>query len=295
MDQQEQTRKFFESAVRDWQNRSVESGERYNLIEARNRAVLSAIPTVDGARRFLDVGCGTGQLVLAVAGKGLEAEGIDFAEEMIAQCEANRREADVPAVFTCRSFFDMPVADGAYDIISAQGFIEYLSAEQMETFFARSAHMLRPGGALVVGSRNRLYNVVSLNDFTRIELDLGVLPALVAEAIALHSSPSQDTAFEALRKHERIDPQPDRHPGTGIAVDIRHQYAPAELVARLRRHGFAPRTLFPVHFHGLPPAVKAEHPEIHSRLAALMDGVAPADQRLVPFCSTFVLDVRRAG
>lgn len=293
MDQQRQTQQYFRSAVEGWQSKSTNESGGYSIIEGRNRAVLSILETVDGAKKFLDVGCGTGQLVLAAARKGLEAEGIDFAEEMIAQCEANRRTAAVDARFSCCSFFDMVASDESYDVISAQGLIEYISLEQLEQFIARCFKLLRPGGALVVGSRNRLYNTLSLNTFTLLEKEMGVLDALVAESVALQKVSSQEAAFATLLQHERFDPQPDRHPGTGINVDVRYQFSPADLAARLRRGGFVPRTLFPVHFHGLPSFVKGEHPEIHAQLARLMETTYPADPRLLPYCSTFVLDVRK--
>ena len=294
MDQQDQTQHYFRSVAGDWQSKSTNVSGMYSVIEGRNRSVLAVIQDVGGTKqRFLDIGCGTGQLVLAAASQGLEAEGIDFSEEMIAQCETNRRDTKLDACFTCSSFFDMTAPDNSYDVISAQGFIEYISPDQIEEFFARCFRLLRPGGALVIGSRNRLYNVFSLNEFTLIEMELGVLDALVAEAVALHTASSQDAAFSALRRCTRIYPHPDRHPATGINVNVRYQFSPADLIARLRKYGYTPKTLFPVHFHGLPPAIKAEHPEIHSQLAKLMGGIGLTDHRLVPFCSTFVLDVRK--
>ncbi|TAN63277.1 MAG: class I SAM-dependent methyltransferase [Magnetospirillum sp.] len=295
VEQQDQTRQYFRSAAEVWQARAAGISGTYSLIEDRNRAALAVVESLPGARRFLDVGCGTGQLVIAAAGRGLEAEGVDFAEEMILQCEENRKAAGVVAKFVAGSFFDMDAADAAYDVISAQGLIEYLSSGQMTEFFRRCHRMLKPGGALVVGSRNRLFNVVSLNDFTRIEAALGTLGALVAEAAALHGSVSQAEAFTALRRYERIDPQPDSHPVTGIPVDARYQFSPADLVYRLRCCGYTPQTLFPVHFHGLPLAIKAEHPDLHSQFASILSDLAPRDQRIVPYCSTFVLDVRKNG
>jgi hypothetical protein len=122
---------------------------------------------------------------------------------------------------------------------------------------------------------------------------LGVLDDLVAEAITLHQSASQAEALEALRKHERIYPQPDTHPTTGIRVDRRCQYSPAELSKRLRGHRFSPRTLFPIHFHGLPTAMQSDYPEVHSGLAALVERVAPLDPRLLPYCSSFILEAER--
>jgi 2-polyprenyl-3-methyl-5-hydroxy-6-metoxy-1,4-benzoquinol methylase len=293
MEQQDQALQYFRSAALDWQSKAVNAAGAYSVIEGRHRAVLAVLDDMAGARRFLDVGCGTGQLAIAAAQRGLTAEGIDFAEAMVAQCEENARLAGVSARFTCGSFFDAEFEDGGYDVISAQGFIEYISPDQTDQFFHRCARMLRAGGALVVGSRNRLFNAFSLNDFTRLEVEMASLGTLIAEAMTLRSHPTSEALFAALRRHERTDPQPDHHPVTGIPVETRYQYTPADLICRLRRCGLIPAALFPVHFHGLPPQVGAEQPELHSRIALAAAQIGLRDHRLVPSSSTFVLEARR--
>jgi 2-polyprenyl-3-methyl-5-hydroxy-6-metoxy-1,4-benzoquinol methylase len=204
MEQQAQTRDYFQANADDWQVRSSAGSDRYSVIEGRSRAVLAVASHGPAGSRFLDVGCGTGQLVLEMAKRGFQAEGVDFAEEMISKCEENRRAAGVQADFRCSSFFDVSYVADAYDIVSAQGFIEYLSPDEMMEFFRRCHRMLRPGGALVVGSRNRIFNVVSLNDFTHMEMRLGTIELLLSEAIALNTSASQEAAFASLRRLERI-------------------------------------------------------------------------------------------
>lgn len=293
MTQQDQTRDYFRSAAFDWQNKSVNVQNAYSVIAGRNQAVLDVVGRTAKTGRFLDVGCGTGQLTIDVARQGWQSEGVDFAAEMIEQCIANAEAASVSADFRCGSFFDVEFEGGVYDVISAQGFIEYISPEQIDLFLANCARLLRPGGALVVGSRNRLFNVFSMNEFTRLEVEFGTYGVLVAEAVALQSSPSAEAAFAALRRFERIDPQPDHHPITGIPVETRYQFTPAELTFRLRRCGFTSHTLFPVHFHGLPLSVKEEHPGIHSEIAMIAAKIGFNDHRFVPQSSSFVIEARR--
>jgi ubiquinone/menaquinone biosynthesis C-methylase UbiE len=293
MKQQEQAKQYFRSAATDWQNKSINVSGSYSVIDARNRAVLDVISRMESAGRFLDVGCGTGQLVIEAAKRGLNAEGNDFAAEMIVQCEANATAAGIQARFFGGSFFDCEFAEQYYDVISAQGLIEYISPSETDEFFRRCFRMLRPGGALVVGSRNRLFNAFSLNDFTRLEAEIGVLGTLIAEAAALHQSSTSEAALVALRRYERIDPQLDRHPVTGIPVETRHQFSPADLAYRLRRCGLTARTLYPVHFHGLPTAFKADHPDLHREIAAAVGELGLRDYRLVPFSSSFVMEARR--
>jgi 2-polyprenyl-3-methyl-5-hydroxy-6-metoxy-1,4-benzoquinol methylase len=293
MKQQEQTNRYFSSAAAEWQRKSIDGAGAYNIVAGRNRAAMDVLARTQGAKGFLDVGCGTGQLVIEAARRGLKSDGNDFAPEMIVQCEANAKAAGVQARFFGGSFFDAPFEDQSYDVISAQGFIEYISPQETDEFFARCFRMLRPGGALAVGSRNRLFNIFSLNDFTRLEAEMGTLNTLIAEATALQQSSTQEAAFLALRRYERIDPQFDRHPITGIPVTTRYQFSPADLVYRLRRCGLTPRALYPVHYHGLPTAFMADHSQLHVEIASLMDEIGLRDQRLVPFSSSFVVEARR--
>ncbi len=294
MDQEKQTLQYFDTHAGDWHSKSVGVNDRFNVIAARNAAVIKTIDGMQGVSRFLDVGCGTGQLVIDVAKRGIESKGIDFALDMIRLCEVNRQSAGVEAEFSCLSFFDLPDESRHYDVISAQGFIEYISPAETDIFLSRCFSLLRSGGALVVGSRNRLFNLLSLNDYTLTELRLGTVESLTAEAVALHQNLSWDGAVEALGAHEKIYAQPERHPHTGIEVEVRYQYSPAELIKRGRAFGFVPRNLFPVHFHGLPVAVKAKHPGLHIELSNMIGRLAPDDFRLVPYCSTFVLDLRKS-
>jgi 2-polyprenyl-3-methyl-5-hydroxy-6-metoxy-1,4-benzoquinol methylase len=293
MRQHDQAQRYFRSAATEWQNKAIDGSGTYNVIEGRNRAVMDVLRRTENARRFLDVGCGTGQLVIMAAEQGLDAEGIDFADEMISKCEANARATGVQARFQGGSFFDAQFEEEAYDVISAQGFIEYISPDETDEFFRRCKRMLRSSGAVAVGSRNRLFNVFSLNDFTRLETEMGTLGILVAEATALATAATTEAAITALRRFERIDPQPDRHPVTGIPVETRYQYTPADLVYRLRHCGLTPQTLYPVHFHGLPMGVKAENPQFHSNIANAANEIGPRDHRLVPFSSTFVVEARK--
>lgn len=293
MSQQKETLEYFRTYATDWQRKAVNEAGEFDLIASRNAAVLATINEMKTCRTMLDVGCGTGQLVIEAARRGMQSRGIDFAQEMILQCEANRSSAGVSADFECVSFFDFEGEPASFDVVSAQGFIEYISPEETKAFLRRANELLSPGGALVVGSRNRLFNAVTMNAFTALERDLQTLPPLTHEAITLQSSESQTDAIAALARLMRNYPQPESHPDTGIGVSVRHQYSPAELIDLLKRLGFETRTIYPIHFHGLPMSAKNEFPEIHNELAKTMQRVAQFDQRIVPFCSSFVIDARK--
>jgi SAM-dependent methyltransferase len=290
--QQEQARSYFHHSARDWQSKAEGQRNEYNVIQARNRAALDIVSRLPSVSDFLDVGCGTGQLAIDVAKRGIRSVGIDFASEMIRIAEENNAKESASALFVCSSFFEVQHAPASYDVISAQGLIEYISLDELETFFGLCSAALRAGGSLALASRNRLFNVVSLNSFTKMEMELGTMDLLVREAICFQSSAAGEL-FANLTAHGRINHQPPSHPGTGIGVDIRYQFSPAELIKRARGHGFSPEAIYPIHFHAFPGSFKDEHPNLHAEIAGIAERAGLRDHRLVPHSSSFVLDLRK--
>ena len=293
--QQADTQRYFHASAQDWQRKGAgEAAARVNIIAQRNGIVLDVLAGLDAPRRALDIGCGTGDLVFEMARRGVGVVGIDFAADMIRLCEEGRDRHGLPgARFEHVSVFDFDARGEAYDLVSAQGLIEYISPQELVALCRKVALMLAPGGAFVVGSRNRLFNAFSLNAFTELERGLGVLDGLLGEAAALAGAPDARAALAAAEKAAQPDPQPDRHPTTGVTVALRYQYTPGELARLLGEHGFVPQVAYGAHYHGLPPAVAAEWPELHTELAETVYRQRRGDHRLLPLCSTFVLDVRK--
>lgn len=224
-----------------------------------------------------------------MAQKGLRAVGVDFAPEMIRKCDELRLRTGVDAEFTCASIFDYDAQQESYDLLSALGFIEYISQDQLGDLLYFSRRTLRANGLLALGSRNRLFNLFSLNDYTALEMELGTMNALLNEACAIANAPSLDAFFHDA--DAKMLPQPASHPRTGIGVNVRYQYTPAELATAFRGAGFEPIALYPVHYHPMAPGVAAESPAAHVSFANW--AFEQADYRMVPPSSSFVIGARK--
>lgn len=291
--QQRETLDYFNQNARDWRSKAEADGlHRVNIIRQRNGFVLKVADEREITRRFLDVGCGSGELVCEAAAKGIASVGVDYAPEMIELCKTKAVDAGVrDAEFYCASIFDFPMDDESFDLISANGFIEYISLDEMREFFRRAASALSPGGSLVVGSRNRLFNLMSMNDYTRAEVAAGALELLLGESIAL----ARVENVSELRDFKTVDLQPPdtEHARTVIDVSTRFQYTPLQLAGLVAESGLDTVEIYPIHIHGTPPSFRAEHPETHASIANLIQEFARGNMKLLPHASSFMLHARK--
>ncbi len=107
-----------------------------------------------GARRLLDVGCGTGTLAGAAAARwpGVEVDGVDASSGMIAIAE--RTIASAPASERARLRFHrapadaLPFADGAFDVVLTSFVLQLVPSRHRALREAR--RVLRPAGRVAV-------------------------------------------------------------------------------------------------------------------------------------------------
>ena len=116
--------------------------------EELQREVAAA--TGDGARRFLELGTGTGQSTLAVLARhpGARVTGIDASADMLALA---RRELPSERVDLREGRLEDPLPAGPFDVVVSVLAVHHLDAAGKADLFRRAAAILAPGGRLVVG------------------------------------------------------------------------------------------------------------------------------------------------
>jgi 2-polyprenyl-3-methyl-5-hydroxy-6-metoxy-1,4-benzoquinol methylase len=293
--QQVEALHYFREYATDWHNKALSTAPtKFNVIQQRNGYVLQVLQERAKTRTTLDVGCGTGDLVCDIARRDIQATGVDFAAEMIEIAQAKARQQELASArFYCCSIFDFDLSSETYDLISANGFIEYISLADLDRFLALAYQALNPGGSLVMGSRNRLFNIFSLNSYTTAELDQGAVPLLLKEAIALATG--IDIAELLGLETGPLQEANTEHANTGIDVTTRYQFTPVQLMKLLAAKGFEIRQIYPVHIHGVPPSFKQQQPQIHTGISNLLQTCANDHRSLIPYASTFMLHARKAS
>lgn len=142
--------------------------------EARGEAVADGL---DEAGPILEVGCGTGGLLVAAKRRGLTIAGVDVASRwlVVARRRLDDRGLSVPLV--AASADRLPYRDGTFATVVADSLVEHL--DDPSAALREWRRVLRPEGRLLIWSPNRL----SLLPDPHVRLwGVGFLPRRVAES-----------------------------------------------------------------------------------------------------------------
>ena len=114
---------------------------------------LVSLGRVPGTGRVLEIGAGTGHATLALAERGLEVVGLELGPELAAL--ARRKLAAFPHVSIVNEPFESWEPDGDFDAVVSFTAFHWIDPEVR---FAKSAAVLRPGGALALVQPHTVLN-----------------------------------------------------------------------------------------------------------------------------------------
>jgi ubiquinone biosynthesis O-methyltransferase len=106
-----------------------------------------------GGRRVLDVGCGDGELALALVQRGAIVTGIDASAAMIDAAQDRAKQHDADITFQVATAEQLPFQAGRFDVVTAITILCFV--DDAAPVFREIARVLRPGGRLVIGELGR--------------------------------------------------------------------------------------------------------------------------------------------
>jgi SAM-dependent methyltransferase len=105
----------------------------------------------------LDMGCGTGRFTIPLAERAESVSGLDLSPMMLDTArkkladrglEADLREGDMAA---------LPFADASFDVVVSMLALMHIPREDRQQVFHEVARVLRPGGRLLIGVKNSVF------------------------------------------------------------------------------------------------------------------------------------------
>ena len=110
----------------------------------------SYLPYFEGASDVLDVGCGRGEFLDLLKGRGVSARGLDLNHEMVEVCRA--RGLDVAESDAVSYLEGLP--DASLGGLFAAQVVEHLQPSYLLRFLELAFHRLRPGAPIVLETLN---------------------------------------------------------------------------------------------------------------------------------------------
>ena len=106
------------------------------------------LPSDGSVRRILDLGCGVGQLTVAMKERFPDAEviGLDLAAPMLRYAHMRASELDADVLFTQRLAEDTRFPDRHFDIVISYIMFHEVTADASRRIIAEAFRVLRPGG-----------------------------------------------------------------------------------------------------------------------------------------------------
>jgi glutathione S-transferase/SAM-dependent methyltransferase len=94
----------------------------------------------------IDLGCGTGDNVLELARRGLDAWGIDSTPAAIAAADQRRAAAGLTATYVIGDALDLAPLGRSFDTVLDCGLFHALEDDERRRYVRELGHVLRPGG-----------------------------------------------------------------------------------------------------------------------------------------------------
>lgn len=237
-------------------------------------------------RRVLDVGCGSGEPLVAMLSQGHKAEGIDFAPEMVAAARETLVRAGHSKDLVWRA--DMENLEGfepgAYDCIAALGSLYY--ARDFDAALGNVVSLLPKGGHLLFSLRNDLFSLFSANAYTMRFLMTGLMPSgEFPEALRrkVFEHLSERLAEDGVERQFKTVDDLNIHSVSHNPLTVE-----AEVLAP---NGLSMEGTYFYHYHAMPPIFEHSDPEIFRTLSAGIEN--PTDWRGLFMASAFVVHARK--
>lgn len=123
-------------------------------------------------RSVIDLGCGTGNLLLPLAARGLDAIGVDLSAEMLAEAEHKARQQGLSPRLVCQDMTELELGERADCILSLCDSMNYLTEDgDLEQAFCRIAQHLTQEGLFLfdLNTEYKFHEILGQNIFAASE------------------------------------------------------------------------------------------------------------------------------
>ena len=147
---------------------------------------------------------------------------------------------------------------------------------------------MKRNGVLIISSRNRLFNIFSLNKFTKLEIAENKILDLLNECMELIHMNFQ---FFKKKKGLKFGVIKYVQPKTGVNVDLINQYTPKQLINFYRKNRFESFDISGINYHPVIPSMKND--ALIKQFNSSTVEKNYFNKKIIPLSSSFMLLLRK--
>jgi SAM-dependent methyltransferase len=283
---------FFEDEAEPWVLTGYnDDGYNYPVALHRARIIQKIIGNLGENKLGVDLGCGGGNVSIALANNGHTMVGIDESKKMIEIANASlgksSQSTQERVEFFCKPLEDNCLGEGQFDFCIAMGVIGYLAKD--ETLFDVARRLLKPGGVFFISCRNRLFNMHSISFRTEYEIANKKARDLIGEIYEMHKEIPTEAITDMLNRlkcialelpdHGNVDPDQMKSPTEKTTSYSAYspfseprQHTPKRLTQVAYKCGFDNSGYFGVHPHLINPRLnELLPPGVFNRISSCLE------------------------
>jgi len=298
---------FFDANAESWVlNGYNDDGYNHPVALHRLKVIRKILHSSSSGLRIADLGCGGGNVSLALAELGHNVTGIDGASNMIDLSEKLRstatKEIQQRVNFECSQITDNRQKAGDFDVCIAMGVIGYF--ENDEDLFNEAKRLLKPGGLFIVSCRNQLFNMQSISFRTENEINNDNAINLISEIEELYQripTKNVDNMVDRLKnfvnelpsktqydKEDILSPSDKITKGSYKPYYEPRQHTPKQLTKKAKQCNFENLSYHGIHPHLIDPNLnKLLPPKIFNQISSCLEAFEDLPVSLV-WSSVFI-------
>jgi SAM-dependent methyltransferase len=232
---------------------------------------------------IVDAGCGAGMPLIHIKKKGFNITGYDKAKNMILESQENLKNNKLSPDLVFYDDFENPkkIKNHSVDCILGMGAFYYSS--NVNKTLLNQRKKLKKNGRLIFSLRNRLFDIATLNNYTKDFLnEIYEVESLKKEWGKDYDNLTKNFSDRKKNKSKNIDE-------SGVYSHIPHN--PITITSEMAKLGLRVDGIYFYHFHALPPVFENFDQLYYRKISWQIEN--PEDWRGFFLASAFVVDCKK--
>ena len=235
-------------------------------------------------KKIIDAGCGTAMPLIKIKKKGFNIIGYDKAKNMIMEAKKNLKKNRLSPDLVFSDDFENPkkIKNNSFDCILGMGAFYY--SKNVNKTLINQKKKLKKNGRLIFSLRNRLIDIITLNNYTKKFLDeIYEVKSLKKKWKKKYKSLTKNfTDRKKIKLQKNIDE-------AGVYNHTPHN--PLTITDELAKIGLSVEGIYFYHFHALPPVFEVYDKQYYRKISWEIED--PLDWRGFFLASAFVIDCKK--